>query len=46
MTSQKIDFTALRKALVQLEEAIAFWQAQPDGSALKPHLRSAVIQCH
>lgn len=44
MTSQKIDFTALRKALAQLEEALAFWQAQPDGSALKPHLRSAVIQ--
>lgn len=44
MTSQTIDFTALRKALAQLEEAIAFWQAQPDGSALKPHLRSAVIQ--
>lgn len=27
-----------------LQEALAFWQAQPDGSALKPHLRSAVIQ--
>lgn len=27
-----------------LQEALAFWQAQPDGTALKPHLRSAVIQ--
>lgn len=24
--------------------AIAFWHAQPAGSALKPHLRSAVVQ--
>ncbi len=44
MASGTIDFTSLRKALAQLQEALAFWQAQPDGTALKPHLRSAVIQ--
>jgi len=38
------DFSSLRKALAQLQEAVAFWKAQPDGHALKPHLRSAVIQ--
>ncbi|MBT9488395.1 MAG: nucleotidyltransferase substrate binding protein [Rubrivivax sp.] len=27
-----------------LQEALDFWRAQPEGSALKPHLRSAVIQ--
>lgn len=27
-----------------LNEALAFWHAQADGSPLKPHLRSAVIQ--
>lgn len=27
-----------------LTEALAFWHAQPEGSAIKPHLRSAVIQ--
>lgn len=38
------DFSALRKALAPLQEALAFWQTQPEGNALKPHLRSAVIQ--
>ncbi len=44
MDTPAIDLSSLRKALVQLQEALAFWQAQPQGSALKPHLRSAVIQ--
>jgi nucleotidyltransferase substrate binding protein (TIGR01987 family) len=44
MSSDTLDFTSLRNAVAQLAEAIDFWQAQPDGSALKPHLRSAVIQ--
>ncbi len=39
-----IDLSTLRKALAVLQEAIVFWQAQPVGAALKPHLRSAVIQ--
>lgn len=42
--SESINFSPLRKALAQLEEALTFWQAQPDGNPLKPHLRSAVIQ--
>lgn len=39
-----IDLTALRKAHALLSEAVLFWNAQPEGTALKPHLRSAVIQ--
>lgn len=39
-----IDLTPLRRALALLNEAVVFWHAQPDGSALKPHLRSALIQ--
>lgn len=39
-----IDLSALRKASATLQEALAFWDAQPAGSPLKPHLRSAVIQ--
>ena len=27
-----------------LNEALLFWNAQPEGTPLKPHLRSAVIQ--
>ena len=27
-----------------LNEALVFWNAQPEGTPLKPHLRSAVIQ--
>jgi nucleotidyltransferase substrate binding protein (TIGR01987 family) len=44
MIPPAIDLSALRKALRMLNEAIAFWNAQPEGGALKPHLRSAVIQ--
>lgn len=44
MAKRAIDLSALRRALTMLQEALAFWQAQPDGTALKPHLRSAVIQ--
>lgn len=39
-----IDLSPLRRALAMLNEALVFWHAQPEGSALKPHLRSAVIQ--
>jgi nucleotidyltransferase substrate binding protein (TIGR01987 family) len=39
-----VDFTPLRKALAMLDEALAFWTAEPPASPLKPHLRSAVIQ--
>ncbi len=44
MSPASIDLSSLRNALAQLKEAIQFWQEQPDASALKPHLRSAVIQ--
>lgn len=44
MSQPAIDLTSLRKALAQLTEALQFWQQQAVGSALKPHLRSAVIQ--
>jgi len=44
MSSPTIDLSPLRKALALLTEALAFWAALPDGTALKPHLRSAVIQ--
>ncbi len=44
MTPPMIDLTPLRKALAMLNEALTFWHAQPEGTALKPHLRSAVIQ--
>ncbi len=39
-----IDLEPLRRALAMLDEALAFWHAQAPTSALKPHLRSAVIQ--
>jgi hypothetical protein len=39
-----IDFSSLRKALDVLAEALALWHAQVEGSVLKPHLRSAIIQ--
>ena len=42
--SPVIDLSPLRKALAMLREALVFWNAQPDGTPLKPHLRSAVIQ--
>lgn len=44
MSQSNIDLTTLRKALAQLSEALSFWQARSAGDALKPHLRSAVIQ--
>ncbi len=42
--ASSIDLHPLRRALGMLQEALQFWGAQPEGSALKPHLRSAVIQ--
>lgn len=44
MSIAAIDLQALRRALGMLEEALMFWHAQGDGTPLKPHLRSAVIQ--
>lgn len=44
MSAPTIDLSSLRKALGMLTEALSFWQAQPDATPLKPHLRSAVIQ--
>jgi nucleotidyltransferase substrate binding protein (TIGR01987 family) len=42
--SPPVDLTPLRRALAMLDEALAFWMAEPAASPLKPHLRSAVIQ--
>lgn len=44
MSSPNIDLSPLRKALAMLNEALAFWTVQLEGTPLKPHLRSAVIQ--
>lgn len=44
MSLPTIDLTPLRKAHALLSEALLFWNAQPEGTPLKPHLRSAVIQ--
>ena len=44
MDTPAIDLSPLRKALALLIEALAFWDAQPEGAPLKPHLRSSVIQ--
>lgn len=44
MNAKPIDLSPLVKALSQLQEALSFWHAQPQDSALKPHLRAAVIQ--
>ena len=44
MIPPAIDLSPLRKALAMLNEALLFWNAQPEGTPLKPHLRSAVIQ--
>lgn len=44
MAPPVIDLQPLRRALGMLEEALLFWHGQADGTALKPHLRSAVIQ--
>lgn len=39
-----IDLSSLTRALAVLEEACAFWSAEPVSSPLKRHLRSAVVQ--
>lgn len=44
MTAPTIDFSSLRKALDCLTEALELWHAQAEGSVLKRHLCSAVIQ--
>ena len=44
MKNPTIDVSPLRKALAMLSEALVFWNSQPEGTPLKPHLRSAVIQ--
>ena len=44
MSSPAIDLSAFQKALAQLQEAIEFWRGLAPDSALKPHLRSSVIQ--
>jgi nucleotidyltransferase substrate binding protein (TIGR01987 family) len=44
MDRPAIDLTALSKALGVLAEALSLWHAEPVGTVLKPHLRSAVIQ--
>jgi len=44
MNPPAIDLSPLRKALGWLAEALMLWHAQPVGTVLKPHLRSAVIQ--
>lgn len=44
MTHPAIDLTVLRRALSVLTEALGLWHAEPVGTVLKPHLRSAVIQ--
>lgn len=44
MERPAIDLSALRKALSVLTEALGLWHAEPVGTVLKPHLRSAVIQ--
>ncbi len=44
MSDSSIDLSALHKALAQLEEALSFWQQQPESAPLKRHLRAAVIQ--
>jgi nucleotidyltransferase substrate binding protein (TIGR01987 family) len=44
MDAPAVDFSALRRAQACLTEALALWHAQPSGTVLKPHLRSAVIQ--
>ena len=44
VTTPLIGLTALRTALATLDEAGEFWAAPPDGSPLKRHWRSAVVQ--
>jgi nucleotidyltransferase substrate binding protein (TIGR01987 family) len=44
MPPSPIDLTPLRRALDALAGALHYWQAEPDGSGRKPHLRAGVIQ--
>ena len=44
MSAPEIDLAPLRRALGWLTEGLLLWRAQAQGSVLKPHLRSAVIQ--
>ena len=44
MPPAPIDLTPLRRALDALAGALHYWQAEPDGSGRKPHLRAGVIQ--
>ena len=44
MAGSAIDLAPLRNALAVLVEAQQFWQAEPQQSVLRRHLRSAVIQ--
>jgi nucleotidyltransferase substrate binding protein (TIGR01987 family) len=44
MNAKAIDLSSSIKALAQLQEALRFWQAEAMDTALKPHLRSAVIR--
>lgn len=44
METGPIDLSPMRKALARLEDAQHYWLDAPDGSGIKAHLRSAVIQ--
>lgn len=44
MLPPSIDLTPLRKAIEALAGALHYWQAEPDDSGRKPHLRAGVIQ--
>ena len=44
MSSPTISLAPLRKALAALTSAQTYWQAEPDDSGRKPHLRAGVIQ--
>lgn len=44
MSDPPVDFSPLAKAIDALTGALYYWQAEPDASPLKPHLRSGVIQ--
>ena len=39
-----IDLSSLSRALAVLDEALVFWNGEPEASPLKRHLRSAVVQ--
>lgn len=44
MAPPTIELSPLHRALATLQEVVTFWNAEPEGSRLKPHLRSAVVQ--